>query len=397
MKPAAPPSTASPHALAPSPAGGEGERTIGVYVHIPFCERRCPYCDFVTTDREDLHRRFRAVYVDTLRREWALWRAAHPVIAGMRLASVYFGGGTPNLLAPEELAPLIRDITGGVGEVEADVEITAEMNPGLSGEEALRRWRAVGVNRVSLGVQSTEDRLLEVLGRQHSAAAARQAFAWARAADFTNIGVDLIFAIPGQMLADWDRTLGEVLAWGPDHVSTYNLTAKDQTPLAARVRSGEIALPDEETQFAMFLRAHAVLSDGGLTHYEIANFARPGHACRHNSDVWRGRPYIGLGLGAHSFFAGERSWNTAVWEDYHSAVAAGRLPRCPDATRDAAGARAEALYLGLRTCEGIALDGLPPAKVEALCEEGLAVIDAGRLRLTVQGWAVADAVVAQFL
>jgi oxygen-independent coproporphyrinogen-3 oxidase len=386
---------------------------LGVYIHVPFCEARCPHCDFVTTDREDLHRRFRVGYVDTLRREWALWRGAHPDIGEGHLRSIYLGGGTPNLLRPEEIAPILTEIRAGVGRVDPEIEITAEMNPGhcdphplapspVKGEggsdaETMHRWREVGLNRVSLGVQSTEDRLLKTLGRTHTAGDARRAFETARAAGFANVNCDLIFAIPGQTISDWESTLREIGAWGPDHVSTYNLTAKDQTPLAAMVRAGELTLPDEETQWEMFMRADAVLSGAGLAHYEISNFARPGRECRHNGDVWRGVPYIGLGLGAHSCFAGQRLWNTAVWEDYHREIAEGKLPQRRDDARTEEGQRAEELYLGLRTRDGVPLNGKSSERIDALVKESLAVCAEDRLRLTVEGWAVADAIVAALI
>lgn len=369
---------------------------FGVYVHFPFCTVRCPYCDFVTTDRDDLRALHRAGYVATVRREWALWRQAHPEIARMRLRSVFFGGGTPNLMTPGEIASVLDDLCGAAGEAGAGVEITVEMNPGVSGGDALRAMREAGVNRVSLGVQSTDDTLLRALGRDHTAADARRAFDDARAAGFTDINTDLIFAIPGQTEQGWRRTLREVAAWGPEHVCTYNLTAKDQTPLAARVRAGEIVLPGEETQHAMFLAAHRDLTAAGYEHVEVSNFARPGFACVHNGDVWRGVPYIGLGLGAHACFAGERSWNIAAWEDYHRTIAEGRRPRRVD-VRDQAARRAEALYLGLRTRDGVPVDGLDLAKVTALTGERLAVEQGGRLRLTVEGWAVMDAIVATLL
>ncbi len=381
---------------------------LGVYVHIPFCETRCPHCDFVTTDRADLHRRYRTEYVETLRREWALRRARHPDIATARLTSVFFGGGTPNLLAPDEIAPLLRDIRDGVDEATTDGEVTLEMNPGLSDADALRRLRAIGVNRVSLGAQSTHDRLLRALGRRHTARAARQSFDDARAAGFDNINVDLIFGIPGQSHADWKKTLAEVVRWNPEHICAYNLTVKDQTPLAARVRRGEITLPRDEVQCAMFERAHEMLTAAGLEHVEISNFARPGRACRHSGDVWRGESYLGLGLAAHSCLGGQRFWNTDDWEAYHRAIAADALPECPDAERTTAGRLAEDLYLGLRTRDGVDLAALQTRhgadlratkreKIEALIAEGLAALEGDRLRLTLRGWAVSDAAVAELL
>jgi putative oxygen-independent coproporphyrinogen III oxidase len=377
--------------------------SLGVYIHFPFCRSRCPYCDFATTDEPDLHRRFRAGYVEVLRHEWALRRVAHPGIAASNLASVFFGGGTPNLMSAEELSPLLTDILSGVGGMDVGLEITLEMNPGVTEASELHRFRDAGINRASLGVQSTDDRLLRALGREHSAAVARSAYEEIRAAEFDSVGVDLIFGIPGQTLAGWEATLHEVIAWGPDHVSTYNLTAKDQTRLGDRVRSGEIALPGDDETLAMFAAAHGHLGEAGFEHFEISNHARPGHRCRHTSDVWRGEPYLGLGLSAHSCLDDERFWNTADWEEYHRLIGDGELASHPDTDRDSAARLAESLYLGLRTREGVSLDALAHLrktkhlKIEGLVEEGLAEVDGDRLRLTLRGWAVADAVVSELI
>jgi oxygen-independent coproporphyrinogen-3 oxidase len=279
-----------------------------------------------------------------------------------------------------------------------------EMNPGVTDAAALRELRAAGITRASLGVQSTHDRLLQGLGRDHSAEDARQAFRDARAAGFDNVNVDLMFAVPGQSLADWDETLAEVASWAPEHVSAYNLTAKDQTPLAAQVARGEIVLPGEAKQHAMFERAHGMLTAAGYEHVEISNYAKPGRACVHNGDVWRGEPYLGIGLGAHSCFGGERFWNTAAWDEYFKAIAAGEMPTRVDEDRDDAGKLLEDVYLGLRTREGVDFAAMKSRHgvdllatranaVKDLVEEGLAALENGSLRLTLKGWAVTDAVV----
>jgi oxygen-independent coproporphyrinogen-3 oxidase len=338
--------------------------------------------------------------METLRREWRLWREQFPAIGHANLASIFFGGGTPNLLGADEISPLLTDVLAGVGGMDTGLEITMEMNPALSDMSALARLRDAGVNRASLGVQSTHDALLQGLGRDHTAEDAERLFMTAREVGFDSVNVDLIFAVPGQTLDAWSATLAEAIAWKPDHICTYNLTVKDETPLMTRVRAGEIALPDEDTQTAMYVAAHDQLTGAGFEHVEISNFAKPGHACRHNGDVWRGEPYIGLGLGAHSCFAGERSWNTAVWEDYHKSIARGELARCIDHDRDEHAIRAEQLYLGLRTREGVGLETIGKSaneKIQTLVDEGLAEIDENRLRLTLAGWCVADAVVQELM
>lgn len=370
---------------------------LGVYVHFPFCEKRCPYCDFVTTDREDLHRLHRAGYVDVLRREWAMWRERHPEIGHVHLTSVFFGGGTPNLLTAKEISPLLTDILAGVGGLDVGLEITMEMNPGLSDRAELERVREAGINRASVGVQATSDRLLQTLGRIHTAADARRTIQWARELEFDSINADLMFAIPGQSLADWEQSLADVVSWGVDHVSAYNLTAKDETPLGDQVRAGEVELPGESRAVEMFERAHGLLNAAGYEHVEISNFAKPGHRCRHNWDVWMGLPYVGIGLGAHSYVGGERGWNTASWEDYHRAIGAGEMALRIDTSRNAGAERLETIYLGMRTTRGIDPVLVSEDEVQALCDEGLAENVDGRLRLTLRGWCVADAIVGRLV
>lgn len=331
----------------------------GVYVHVPFCRKRCPYCAFVLIESDgSLHDRF----VDKICREI---RAAAP-----QARTLYFGGGTPSMLGA---APIRRMIEAVGGRPE---EITVECNPeGL----ALGGLRDAGVTRITLGIQALDDALLRVLGREHDADGARRA--WREASrEFDNICVDLIFGVPGQTLEGWRRTLEEVRSWQPAHVSLYGLTYEKGTPFE-KIRD---RLPEEQER-AMYEAAMDALSD--YRHYEISNWARPGFESRHNRAYWEGRPYVGFGPGAHSFAPPERWWNVANVREYleRDEVVAGRE------TLTAEQVRVEGLLLGLRQDVGVELASIP-AGLEPFLEPA-----GGRVRLTRAGKCVADSVIAKLI
>jgi oxygen-independent coproporphyrinogen-3 oxidase len=270
---------------------------LGVYVHFPYCKKRCPYCDFATFARERIPHE---EYADAVLREL---EARAGLFAARPLASIYFGGGTPGLWEPASLGRVLRGVaqTFGAAQDLAPLEITCEVNPGETSEAALAELRQQGVNRVSFGVQSLEDRLLVTLGRIHDAAAAGTAVAAARRAGFDNVSIDLMFAVPGQTTADLARTLDRALAMEPDHVSLYNLTIEAQTPYGQMVRDGRLAPPDPELGAEMFDLCDRRLTASGFEHYEVSNYARPGRRARHNCLYWTLDDYLGLGSSAHSF------------------------------------------------------------------------------------------------
>ena len=265
---------------------------LGVYVHVPYCPAVCPYCDFnVAVRREPPWDAF----VAAIGNELAQRRPAF----GGRLQSIYFGGGTPSLAPPETIASIIAAVRDSVpGEPR---EVTLEANPGTVTMASLAGYRAAGVNRVSLGWQSTHDRLLALLGRTHDAEASREAAVAVRAAGFLAMSIDLIFAVPGQTMADLDVDLDAVLAMHPEHVSLYGLTYHEGTPFFRARERGTVTAIDEATEAAMFVRIAERLTAAGYRHYEVSNFARPGHEAVHNRSYWQGTPYLGLGPGAHSF------------------------------------------------------------------------------------------------
>jgi len=376
-----------------------------LYLHIPFCRRKCPYCAFVSQEPAagDLEG-----YGDILSAEMGL--AAQAFGAEKPLESVYFGGGTPSLLDPSHIARILER-AAGLFSLEQRAEITLEANPGTVDQERLAAFRSAGVNRLSLGVQSFSDPMLAALGRIHSAAEAREAFGAARAAGFDNIGIDLIHALPGQTLPLWRNELEQALALKPEHLSIYGLTVEEGTPFARQYGDDSPLLPDEDLAADMFEEADDLLTAAGYEHYEIANYALPGRRSDHNSGYWHRDGYLGLGAGAHSFLRqgyGVRFGNPAGLDAYAGAIAQGLLPHGDEQTLTRQDALAEFMFLGLRMADGIVEDefqqefgvGLEEMFGEAvskLTTLGLLETAGGRIRLTRRGMLLSNQVFARFL
>ncbi len=375
-----------------------------LYVHVPFCRLVCAYCDFVTVGgRGDAIPR----YVDALRAELAM-RPAPGV-----LETVYFGGGTPSLLPAAGVESLLRSAEDRWRRIPG--EVTLEANPSDRERPDWAGLRSAGVTRISLGVQSLDDRDLAALARGHTAAEARNAFARARAAGFDNLSIDLIYAIPGQTLARWRRNLRDAIALGPDHVSCYALQlvlAPDEW--AAPPRAGALrwrhrvaGRQDDAIAAEQYRIAEELLEAAGYRHYELSSWARPGRESAHNGAYWSRRPYTGLGAGAHSFDGSVRSWNTRDLDRYLADVLAGTLPVTGEERLDRATAAWEGIALGLRRVEGISRaafrtrHGSDPVTqhreaVETSRRDGLLEVDGDRLRLTPAGRLLANEVLVRF-
>jgi oxygen-independent coproporphyrinogen-3 oxidase len=386
---------------------------VGVYLHVPFCERVCPYCDFAVVGVRRLPGEHERRYVDALCRELERRRGA---FAGRRLASLYLGGGTPSLLRPEAVARLVEAVRAAFPSGQ-EPEITLEVNPGSLERERLPGFRAAGVNRVSVGVQSFQDLTLKRLGRAHRGDEARRTLAAARQAGFPVLCLDLMLAAPDQDLAALEADLEEVVGHAPEHVSVYELTLEPGTPFAAAASRGRLALPDEDAALSMLESAEARLVGAGYERYEISNYARPGFAAVHNRRYWERRPVLGLGVGAVSNDPpspaaphGTRRTNTRSLEAYLEALEAGRSAEREPAERlSARTARGEAVFLALRSARGLDARrfadefGGPPrafwaGAIEELLGEGLlAEQDPGDLRLTARGRLLADAVFQHFV
>lgn len=371
----------------------------GIYVHALFCRVRCPYCDFnVAIYREDRV----APFVAALRGELARYAAA-PWAGRVPAVSLFFGGGTPSLLPPEAVAAVVADARQGLG-LQADAEVTLEANPEGLDAPRLAAFRAAGVTRLSLGVQSLDDGLLRRLGREHDAETARRAFVAARQAGFDDVSVDLLYACPGQDLPAWTRTLDEVLAWRPEHLSAYALTLEPRTALGRRPPGD---LPDETVQIAQFERLVERAAAAGLERYEVSNFARPGRRSRHNLLYWRREEYVGLGPGAHGALGAVRLANLRSQTRYRAAVASGRWPIETSERLTPAQVRGERIVLGLRLAEGIPRPWLEahfagePATLRRTLDRylaaGVLVERADRLALTERGVLVSDTLFADLV
>ena len=329
------------HPVAPAP--------LALYIHWPFCRSKCPYCDFNSHVRERIDEaRWRAA----LLRELEHYASAS---LGRRIGSIFFGGGTPSLMAPETVAALIER-TRKYWPVLGDVEITLEANPNSVEAGRFAALAAAGVNRLSLGVQALDDEALRFLGRRHDAAEARAAIATA-ARHFPRYSFDLIYGRPGQSVTAWQRELGEALTLAGEHLSVYQLTIEPGTAFATAEARGDFAMPDEETAAALFEATGSMLSAAGFPAYEISNHARPGAECRHNLAYWRYQDYLGVGPGAHGRltvgpvklalrqYRAPETWLAAVESEGHGTEA--RLPLLPEERRE------ELLMMGLRLVEGI--------------------------------------------
>ena len=359
-----------------------------VYVHAPFCARRCFYCDFAVKVADadcDAWLTALKAEVRALEREGAF-------LLDQTLDTLYVGGGTPSLLG----APAMEGLLTVIGEGRLrhpGLEWTAEANPESFTPDVAAGWRCAGVNRISLGIQSFHEPSLRWMGRLHGADGARSAVEVARAAGFTNVSVDLIFGLPAHLGREWERDLDQMLSLDPDHVSLYGLSVEPATPLGRAVEEGRETLPSEERYEQEYLLAVDRLAEAGYEAYEISNFARPGFASRHNSVYWSGEPYVGLGNGAHSYRHPVRRWNLRDWDAYRAGAAGSGLPVADEEELALDQVRLERIWLGLRTKRGISLGDLPSSARDRAArweESALAVAEGNVVRLTPRGWLVMD-------
>ena len=382
---------------------------FGVYVHVPFCQTRCGYCDFNTYTATELGPGVsRGAYADTVLREL---RLAGRVLGdgdafGDRVppvTSIFFGGGTPTLLPAEHLGLLIREIGDAWGLVD-DVEITTEANPETVTPGYLAKLREVGFTRISIGMQSAVPRVLAVLDRQHRPGRPEEAVREARAAGFQHVNLDLIYGAPYETDADWQTTVDAAIAAEPDHISAYALVVEEGTALARQVASGVVPAPDDDAQADRYVLADETLRAAGYDWYEISNWARtPEGRCRHNELYWTDANWWGYGPGAHSHVGGVRWWNVKHPVRYTALVDSGRSPAAGRETLDEHARYTERVMLGVRRRAGIELDELPHAAqavVPQLAGWGLldhTGLEVGRLVLSQRGRLMADAVVKELL
>ena len=373
-------------------SGRKGKPALGLYIHIPFCKAKCAYCDFYSLAHSEEKM---DAYVAALLRHL---EEVAPRAAGMKVDTVYFGGGTPSYLGAARLCSILQTVLRRY-DVARDAEITLEANPDSAGDwKELRKLRRAGFNRLSLGVQSTDDALLRRIGRVHTYEQVQQAVMAARKAKFTNLSLDLIYGLPGQTMEDWQRTLADAVALGPEHLSCYGLKLEEGTPLWQQRQT--LTLPDDDAQADMYLYTVAALGEMDYEQYEISNFAKSGKESRHNLKYWRMEEYAGFGPGAHSDFGGVRYGYVRDIDSY----IAGRLVLSESETDSTLARDYEYVMLSLRTAAGIDRQTFEKRyrqrfqPMETLFEQyekaGLASRTEGGWRLTPKGFLVSNSIIA---
>ena len=393
-----------------------GKRLAGIYIHIPFCKSRCKYCDFFSTT----HLEKQAQYVQALlveiqdrlsipNNQYPIANTQYPIpntqypitnnqypISNNQypISTIYIGGGTPSTLQVEHLRAIVEAIRREAkGERQ---EITLEANPGDITQEKARAWRAMGINRLSIGVQSFEDELLQLIGRRHNAEQARQAVAIAQAAGFDNISIDLMYALPSQTMQHWQHDVAQALQLNVQHISTYGLIYEEGTALTTLLDHGVVEAVDEETEMQMYDYLVEQLTANGYIHYEVSNFALPNCESKHNSSYWNDTPYIGLGAGAHSYNGQQRQWNISDLDTYIQQANAHQLqPQIEQLTDEQR--HIERIMLGLRTRHGVAANEIPMHKAQGYINRGLLSAQGNRIVATTQGYHILNTIIEDLL
>ncbi len=378
-------------------------RTFSLYIHVPFCRNKCSYCDFYSLPVKKNTEEFFRTYTAFLGRELDLYGK---ILSSKRLQSIYLGGGTPSLFSPELLAEVLVKIQDHFS-LSAAAEITLEANPESLTEKKIQNYVQLGVNRISLGVQSFQDQELSLLGRCHTADRAHTAAGLLQNSR-VNFNIDLIFAFPGHTVKSWSDTLDQALQFAPDHVSIYNLELKKGTPLADQIEAGEREPTTEEIDLQMYKKARFKLIQAGYDHYEISNFAHPDRQSVHNKIYWQYRPYLGLGPAAHGFSGQKRYYNTDSLETYYSRLERGKLPGAEVIDLSKQDLRAEKMMMGLRLLRGVSkeefadrfavnLEDVYGLEIEKLKRQGLLGESEKRVFLTDKGIFLGNRVFQEFL
>ena len=368
----------------------------GIYIHIPFCERKCIYCDFYSIEKLGWIDSF----VDSVLREIEIFKKESDFTETSCFDTIYFGGGTPSLLKVSQVEKILNSLYKNF-QISPNAEVTIEANPGTVDKEKLFSFKEVGINRLSFGVQSFFDEDLKFLGRIHTSKDAIECVKFAFEAGFENINIDLIFGLPGQSVKDWVKNLHKAIELGVPHISAYNLIVEKGTPLYELVRNDKVKLPDENEQAEMYEMTMETLEGAGYIHYEVSNYAYEGFECRHNLKYWEYENYIGFGPSAHSFWANKRWWNVANLDKYLRAIGLDKLPIANFEILDSEKMMEEFIYLGLRST-GIDLnkfrakfgfdflDAEIREELNELEKLGFVEVDNFKVKLTRKGFSVCD-------
>ena len=376
------------------------KKEMELYLHIPFCAKKCDYCDFLSFPADKSIKR---EYVETLKQEI---EEVGKRYRNYRVSTIFVGGGTPSILNSSYIVEIF-DVLRRKFHVAGNAEISMEVNPGTVTKEKLSDWRRAGINRLSMGLQSADNRELKRLGRIHTWEDFLESFRRAREEGFSNLNVDLMSALPGQTMDGWMETLKRTAAQEPEHISAYSLIIEEGTPFYERYggKKGEALLPDEDTDRDMYHKTREFLASCGFERYEISNYAKPGRECRHNIGYWTGVPYLGLGLGAASYIEGIRFSNTRNLKEYLAGKSGDDRDRQVLTKKEM---EEEFFFLGLRLAAGVSLkeferrfgltaEEVYPGLMERMVKEGAAVLERDRFFLTEYGFDVSNSVMAQFL
>ncbi|ADL07666.1 radical SAM family heme chaperone HemW [Thermosediminibacter oceani] len=373
-------------------------KELALYVHIPFCVKKCAYCDFNSyAETESI-----PLYVDSLKREISFYSGINRIVT-----SIYIGGGTPTVLSEGDLTSIIETIYGAFN-ISASLEFTVEANPETLSRRKLAVLRDAGVNRLSMGLQAFQDELLKIMGRIHTAKGFEEKFIIAREEGFDNINVDLIFGLPNQSVDDFRYSLGRLADLSPEHVSCYGLTVEEGTEFYRLQKEGRLPLPSEDEERKMYHTAREILKERGYSHYEISNFAKPGRECRHNLVYWTYGEYLGLGAGAHSFMDGVRFYNAYGIRDYAERVRSRGKGVEGEESLSLEEQQSEFMILGLRLIKGVRKaefykrfgkdpDSVYGSVLELLKKKELVTEDGEYIRLTERGLDLANEAFVEFL
>ena len=364
------------------------KKALGIYIHIPFCVRKCKYCDFLSGPANKI---IQNQYIEMLLKEMEQYE---DILKERIISTIFLGGGTPSILDGEAIARITEKLRS-LGEISETAEISIEANPGTVTEEKIRLWKHAGINRISFGLQSADDKELKCLGRIHTWETFENNYQLARKCGFENINVDLMSALPGQTVETWHETMEKVAALNPEHISAYSLIIEEGTPFYEAYADHPELLPTEEEERVMYYETKEFLKSKGYERYEISNYAKPGYECRHNLSYWERVDYLGLGLGAASLLGNVRKSNQTELSEYLKGNFAGEAENL-----DEIAAMEEYFFLGLRKMQGV--DWTPYQEqyqkiVEKLMTEKLLEIDGAYIRLTELGIDVSNYVLAEFL
>ena len=386
------------------------EKELGIYVHIPFCKQKCYYCDFVSFSNKE---EYIEKYVETLEREIDSYD-----LSNYNITTIYIGGGTPSRIPSEKIQEILEKIKQKISENQTrwkDIEITIELNPGTVEEEKIKKYKEIGINRLSIGLQSTNNKLLKEIGRIHTFEDFKNTYNLVKKVGFENINVDLMIGLPNQTISDVKESLNEIIKLNPTHVSVYSLIVEENTKMEQLINNKELQLPDEELERQMYWYVKNTLELSGYNHYEISNFAKKGKESKHNLNCWEQKEYIGLGLAAYSYLNGVRYGNTSNIEEYinvqdffnRSELEESGI-RIVDEVQTLEDKRKEYMLLGLRKIEGVSIQKFKEKfvenpiflfrkELEKLVNEELIAIDGDFIRLTNKGLDLANIVWEEFV